>query len=457
MKTSNTVTLLLAATSAYGHAVVTQVFGSNGVITSGLGVVKGTPRTGTDPQPFQIDTPVLKNMKDDPCGATLGGGSINIPTAINAAIAEGGGSLPSLAANGSISLEIHQVNADGGGPFTAMVNADATGKTWVPATVLIQAPGTNGILHGGPANVPFAIQIPTGTKCTGGQDGATCLIRLNNGGKGNTLSLAQGAGPFGGCIAVTQDPAAGPQVKGPQKAGAKPKGPRVFSRFFDPSIVARDAVVEDHLRARVVDDLTYLAARGELTVDLIDEIKTATGTAIDIPIDMLAGQNDAADLGGNSTTAPNAVLTVQQAVDLKKAVTDAIETALTILSSGGDVVAQNAQPLDQTNAANAAAADALLDGTLTAVNKGNAGVGKPQTAVVDSLLGPLATLTRATNFAKSTATVAGDPALLAPGADSAAPVGAVASAPVAIASASPIGRPGRKGKGRKFGKSRLNN
>ncbi|KAF7315873.1 putative gegh 16 protein [Mycena indigotica] len=442
MKTSNTLSLLLAATSASGHALVTQVFGSNGVITSGLGVVKGTPRTGTDAQPFQIDTPTLKNMKADPCGATLIGGSINIPTAIKAAIAEGGGSLPSLSPNGSISLEIHQVNADGGGPFTAMVNADATGKTWTPATVLVQAPGKNGILHGGPANAPFAVQIPADTKCTGGQDGATCLIRLNNGGKGNTLSLAQGAGPFGGCIAVTQD-INGQKVKGPKKIS--PQGnSRVFSRFFNPSVVERDAVVGDYLRTRVVDDLTDLVARGELTADLINEIKTVTGTALDIPIDMLAGQNDAADLGGNSTTAPNAVLTLQQAVNLKKAVKNAIEISLKILSSGGKVVAQNAQPLDQTNAANAAAAAALRDGSLKTVNKDN--LGQIQTEVVDSLLGPLATLTRASDFAKSTATVAGDPALLA----------AAVSASPTTARTRP-GPPGRNGQGRKFGKSRLNN
>jgi hypothetical protein len=63
------------------------------------------------------------------------------------ALAQGGGTLPSLSSNGTVSLILHQVNADGGGPFTAMVNADATGATWVPATVLVQAPGSNGILQ----------------------------------------------------------------------------------------------------------------------------------------------------------------------------------------------------------------------------------------------------------------------------------------------------------------------
>ena len=59
-----------------------------------------------------------------------------------------------------------------------------------------------------------------------------------------------------------------------------------------------------------------------------------------------------------------------------------------MLSSGASVVAQGAQPLADTAAANAAADAALLDGTLTSINLGNAGVGTFQTANVDALLGP---------------------------------------------------------------------
>ncbi|KAJ7818795.1 hypothetical protein B0H14DRAFT_3876901 [Mycena olivaceomarginata] len=404
MRTSPAI-LLTSVASAYGHVVITSVIGANGVTTTGFGVTNNTLRTGTTEQPFQLDTSVLKNLKDDPCGATLQGGSINIATALADAVSQGGGILPSLSTNGTVSMMLHQVNADGGGPFTAMVNTDATGATWVPATVLVQAPGTNGILHGGPANVPFSAQIPPGTTCTGGTDKATCLIRINNGGTNNTLSLAQGAGPFGGCVAVTQanaavavssGAAAGTTATGATTGktkagntaatagkaaakaanGAKVKRPRFASRHFFPTLESRDEAVENFRRDRV------------------PLFRTATGTAIDIPIDNLAGQDDSADLGGNSTTAAGAVLTLQQAVNLKKAVQDAIATALTILSSGGTVVAQNAQNINDTNAANAAADAAFQDGSLTSINLGNAGVGFFETAVVDSLLGPLATITQ---------------------------------------------------------------
>lgn len=100
-------------------------------------------------------------------------------------------------------------------------------------------------------------------------------------------------------------------------------------------------MIELHKKETSLKDLLSLVARGVLTVDLIDEIKvcsvyghgffshfafsqTATGTAIDIPIDALAGQVDDSPLGGNSSTASGALLTLQQAVNIKAAIQEAI-------------------------------------------------------------------------------------------------------------------------------------
>jgi hypothetical protein len=65
--------------------------------------------------------------------------------------------------------------------------------------------------------------------------------------------------------------------------------------------------------------------------------QTATGSAIDIPIDAFAGQIDDSPDGGNSTTANGAILTLQQAVDLKKAVQGAIAAALSVMSAAQNV------------------------------------------------------------------------------------------------------------------------
>ena len=48
---------------------------------------------------------------------------------------------------------------------------------------------------------------------------------------------------------------------------------------------------------------------------------------------LVAGHDDAAAKGGNSTTPTGAVLTTQQAIDLKKAVQTAIGNAMELLAS----------------------------------------------------------------------------------------------------------------------------
>ncbi|EEB95246.1 hypothetical protein MPER_05814, partial [Moniliophthora perniciosa FA553] len=175
---------LALSASVRGHGLISAITGTNGVVTMGFGVTNTVPRNGTSEQPFQLDTPVMKNLVDDPCGATLQGGSIDIAQSFRVALQQGGGQLPSLSPNGSITMTIHQVNADGGGPFTAQFNADGTGRTWENAVVTQQVPGANGILRGGPVDSQFTAQLPANTVCTGGPNNNACIIRINNGGAG---------------------------------------------------------------------------------------------------------------------------------------------------------------------------------------------------------------------------------------------------------------------------------
>ncbi|KAG9100542.1 hypothetical protein FS749_014619 [Ceratobasidium sp. UAMH 11750] len=176
---------------ARSHAVIIDVAGDNGVHGAGFGMVSSVPRDGTDEQPFQLDTSVFKNLVDDPCGSTLAGGSVNIASSLAASEKAGRGRLPALTDDLVTSITLHQVNGDGGGPFTAMFNTDGTGLTWENATVITQAPGENGLLLGGPFNSLFEAQLPRGTRCKGGANKNACLIRVSNGG------AADGAGPFG--------------------------------------------------------------------------------------------------------------------------------------------------------------------------------------------------------------------------------------------------------------------
>lgn len=229
------------------------------------------------------------------------------------------------------------------------------------------------VISNGPANSSITVQVPSDVTCTG--QGSSCLIRLNNGGSLQPSSLANGAGPFGGCVAVSQvadataadigasttDPSATNADPAVATSGRKHKNKHQTARALVESgftkrfedIVTRG--LSSLVQARAALDAEILSKRQTLTAQLIDELATATGTAIDsesrssspcgfamlmlppsVPIDHLAGHDDAAPLGGNSTTdfdPSTAVLSTQQAIDLKKAVQLAIGQAMALIAS----------------------------------------------------------------------------------------------------------------------------
>jgi RecA/RadA recombinase len=187
-------------------------------------------------------------------------------------------------------------------------------------------------------------------------------------------------------------------TKGAGRQKAKAAVDRVISRHFFPSVKAREGATRDvvadlerrqKITAQMLDELKVSSSSPATPEDADQRAQTATGTAIDIPIDKLAGHDDEATLGGNSTKpAANAVLTEQQAVDLKKAVQNAIEQAIVIMSKQDEIDAgAGGQAEAVTDKANADAAAELEAGQITSINAGNAGVGFFQTDVVDSLLG----------------------------------------------------------------------
>ncbi|KAJ3906324.1 hypothetical protein F5879DRAFT_1008931 [Lentinula edodes] len=444
---------VLVATSmltfAYGHAVITAVAGDNGVTTSGFGVTTdgSIPRNGTTEQPFQLDTPVLKNLVDDPCGATLLGGSIGMTSSLATAITQGGGNLPSLAADNSISFTLHQVNADGGGPFSAMVNTDATGQTWTSALITQQPPGANGLLSGGPVDSQVTAALPAGTTCTGtSADGSIsniCLIRISNGGTGNEAaslaSFANGAGPFGGCFAVTTSStnvsaaatttsASAAAVAATTAAATTTKttkknknnrsleligrlAPGLMRRKSElDALVAQNRALEEDIQLKVRE----LEERQLLTVAMMDEIATAVGTADDIPVDAFAGQIDEAANGGNSSTSSTAKLSLQDAVNLKAALRTQVEGVLaafaanqnaSLLTAGSNFNFTGNLTTETVAQANSDADAAQAAGT-TSINAGNAGVGEVQTAIKNSLLGEGASPTTAAAVATTTAAAA---------------------------------------------------
>jgi Egh16-like virulence factor len=77
-----------------------------------------TPRTGTTRNPFQQDTTRFRGQNKATCGQTLGGGENDIQAGTKAVMQQNGGQLPQISPGGMISMTLHQVNADGAGPYT---------------------------------------------------------------------------------------------------------------------------------------------------------------------------------------------------------------------------------------------------------------------------------------------------------------------------------------------------
>ncbi|CAE6456497.1 unnamed protein product [Rhizoctonia solani] len=195
-KLSTALLLLSVASSVTAHGALVAVTGSNGVTAQGFGVVDTTPRDGTRRNPFQTDTSIIRDKEiasgdAGACGRTLAGGVNDMAAQMEAASSAG---LPAAAADGTVTMTIHQINGDGAGPYECGVSADASGKSFAAMKVVTNVPGENSRSNAKATDFALVAQMPAGTTCTGGPNGDACVVRCRN---------AARAGPFGGCAAVT--------------------------------------------------------------------------------------------------------------------------------------------------------------------------------------------------------------------------------------------------------------
>ncbi|KAJ7102103.1 hypothetical protein B0H15DRAFT_943086 [Mycena belliarum] len=216
--------------TVHAHGTITAVTGANGIQAAGFGIIATTPRNGALPKPFEQDTSVIRDReiasgKTGVCGRTAAGGNNDVASQLAAASQAG---LPSAAADGSITMNLHQVNQDGAGfvpsllisilsltlqdaysPYTCEVSGDG-GNTFKAATVTTQVPGKFGLSFAAAKDFPLVAQMPayallsspvsstteplySGMACTAGPNGDACIMRCRN------PALA---GPFGSCVAV---------------------------------------------------------------------------------------------------------------------------------------------------------------------------------------------------------------------------------------------------------------
>lgn len=189
--------LLASSSLVAGHGAIIGATGDAGGQGSAIGVVPTTPRDGTGRNPFQQDSTRFRGDAAASCGETLGGGDNDIQAGTAQVMALNGPTLPQVSAGGQIMMTVHQVNSDGAGPYTCMIDATGTGTNWQPITVTQNLEGSARGRNRDTQmqDLPLTAAIPAGQTCTGTVAGQSnvCMVRCENPAR---------AGPFGGCVPV---------------------------------------------------------------------------------------------------------------------------------------------------------------------------------------------------------------------------------------------------------------
>ena len=204
---------LAGAQLAAGHGAITGATGDAGGKGSAIGIDPTTPRDGTNRKPFQQDTTRFKGDAADTYRDKQHGGTKKQESGTATVLQQNGGTLPQITPGGSVQMTLHQVNSDGAGPYTCMIDSTGTGTNWQSIQVTQNVDGNQkgrdqagsetdhvrDITVGSerPANhhQPLNVAIPQDQTCTGtvaGQDNV-CMVRCQN---------PANAGPFGGCVPV---------------------------------------------------------------------------------------------------------------------------------------------------------------------------------------------------------------------------------------------------------------
>ncbi|KAM4055137.1 CAS1 protein [Hirsutella rhossiliensis] len=189
--------ILIAAKLVAGHAAITNAFGDQGGLGTALGINPKMLRNGTKRNPFQQDSTRFRGRSRATVGETIGAGANSIEQGTQAIMAQTGRQLPQISPGGQLTMTVHQVNADGAGPFTCMINSDGTAKNFQTLQVTQNVAGNkNGRnRQGNASDNPLTVSIPANQQCSGNVAGQNnvCLVRCKNPAK---------AGPFGGVVPV---------------------------------------------------------------------------------------------------------------------------------------------------------------------------------------------------------------------------------------------------------------
>ncbi|PHH72930.1 hypothetical protein CDD80_4176 [Ophiocordyceps camponoti-rufipedis] len=166
-----------------GHSAITAATGDAGGKGAALGINDQTPRDDRSRNVGQQDSTRFRGNSAATFGETLEAGANSAEQGTQAMMAMTGTTqLPQVNPGGTLTMTLHQVNGDGAGPYTCMINADGTGKDWqntqVTQNVAGNQKGRNN--KGSLTDNTLAAQVPATQQCTGqmaGQTGASSPSR----------------------------------------------------------------------------------------------------------------------------------------------------------------------------------------------------------------------------------------------------------------------------------------
>ncbi|PMD46264.1 hypothetical protein L207DRAFT_577133 [Hyaloscypha variabilis F] len=191
-------TALLSLANAHGVILAAQ--GEAGSPPSvGFQVDPAIARNCTGISPCQQDTTIIRDAEINAnivneCGRTELSGNIDVGENTENALAAG--AVTQVKAGTLMTVTIHQVNADGAGPYSC--DLDQTSNAGIISqnlTVTNNIPGVNGLSQAKTQDFNITVAMPSNLACTGASTGNVCTVRCRN----NAV-----AGPFGGCFAVQQ-------------------------------------------------------------------------------------------------------------------------------------------------------------------------------------------------------------------------------------------------------------
>ncbi|RCI11829.1 hypothetical protein L249_7154 [Ophiocordyceps polyrhachis-furcata BCC 54312] len=183
------------------HGVILAAQGNTGSPASvGFQVNPDVARDCIGINPCQQDTTIIRDAEIkqnivNECGRTQLNGNIDVGENTEKAIAAK--AVTQVQSGGQVQLTLHQVNADGAGPYVCDLDENSNSGTISPknVTVLNNVPGDNGLSLAKTQQFNMTIQLPADLQCTGASTGNICTVRCRN---------TAAAGPFGGCFPVQQ-------------------------------------------------------------------------------------------------------------------------------------------------------------------------------------------------------------------------------------------------------------